>query len=608
MTDIKIFVTHTPDSHKMRISNPLFYHVTAGSDFQKGKLAQDMMADNTGDNISFKNKSYCELTTQYWAWKNVEAEYYGFCHYRRYFSFSSENMPEADFGCLFFPYANEKTIRKLCMDETSIRQKVCQYDCLIAKKIPVRKLLADSVYDHYRRAPELKIKDLELFQEIVSDQYPQLRETAERYIQGKYFYPCNMFIMKKEIFQEYAQMLFAVLEEFERRADVAGYSREAIRTPGHLGERFAGIYYEYLMQKGGYRLTELQMAMFEHTKAETYQLPEAKEIPVVFAANEEYVPVLFICMKSVADHANENRNYHFYVFHTDIEEKQMRVFEEELVKGHIQIDFIDVGEKVAGYRLQAKEHISKETYYRFLILDFLKDCRKVVYLDSDLIVCRDIAQLYDIPMEDCLLAAAVDPDFSGQYNGANPDAKSYCDQTLELKNPFAYAQAGVLVFAVAALNRVTSVQKLFRMADEGNYRYSDQDILNIVCEGRIKKLDMVWNMLINSRNRRYQIIRFAPANILEEYEQARKHPAIIHYAGDSKPWNNPKEDFAWEFWKTARQTPYYEQLLCGLSPVQEEKRMAIWTVFEWMRRIAKKCLPKGSRIRQTASRIYWSMK
>lgn len=108
MTDIKIFVTHTPDSHKMRISNPLFYHVTAGSDFQKGKLAQDMMADNTGDNISFKNKSYCELTTQYWAWKNVEAEYYGFCHYRRYFSFSSENMPEADFGCLFSPMRTKK--------------------------------------------------------------------------------------------------------------------------------------------------------------------------------------------------------------------------------------------------------------------------------------------------------------------------------------------------------------------------------------------------------------------------------------------------------------------------------------------------------------------
>ncbi len=146
------------------------------------------------------------------------------------------------------------------------------------------------------------------------------------------------------------------------------------------------------------------------------------------------------------------------------------------------------------------------------------------------------------------------------------------------------------------------------MAEEGNYQYSDQDILNIVCEGRIKKLDMVWNMLINSRNRRYQIIRFAPANILEEYEQARKHPSIIRYAGESKPWNYPKEDFAWEFWKTARQTPYYEQLLCGLSPVQEEKRMAIWTVFEWMRRIAKKCLPQGSRIRQTASRIYWSMK
>ena len=69
----------------------------------------------------------------------------------------------------------------------------------MAKGIPIKQLLANSVYDHYEKAPELHIKDVKIFLEIIKEKYPEISDTAEAFFKGKMFYPCNMFIMKKEL-------------------------------------------------------------------------------------------------------------------------------------------------------------------------------------------------------------------------------------------------------------------------------------------------------------------------------------------------------------------------------------------------------------------------
>lgn len=607
MTSIKIFVAHSPDSHDIQAKSPFFYHMIAGSDFQTEPELENMLRDNTGDHISYKNRSYCELTVQYWAWKNAKADYYGFCHYRRYFSFAPDKMRQADCGCLVFPYFSKSVQELLCMDGKEIRRKVMQYDFLTAEGIPVHALGARSVADHYRKAPGLKMKDLELFYKILVKKYPELAGAAESYLGGRIFYPCNMFIMKKELFARYCEMLFTILDEFERRTDMSSYSKEAYRTPGHLGERFAGIYFTYLGQQGRYRLGELQMAMIEHTQAGTYAAPARDEIPVVFAADRAYLPVLGVCIRSLAKCADPARNYHIYVFHTELDHAGRQTLLKDHLMENIKIDFVDVGVHVSEYRLRAKEHITKETYYRFLILDIFKGCEKVVYLDTDILVRRDIAQLYDTQLGDCLIAAALDADFAGQCSGANMDTRRYCAEVLKLKNPSAYVQAGVLVFHVSEMNKRISVKKLMQMAEQGNYMYSDQDILNIVCQGRIKLLDMAWNVMADSGRGRADVIRQAPRDILQEYERARKEPYIIHYCGSSKPWKYPGGDFAQEFWEMARQTPYYEQLLCGILG-REKKGVMLEKTVSMLKTAAKKILPKGSRIRRSVGRLYWKLK
>ena len=86
--DIKIFVSHRIDMDSQTIDNPLYIPVRCGAVFDDRENI-DMLGDDTGDNISNKRLHYSELTVQYWAWKNCEAEYYGLCHYRRYLAFKN---------------------------------------------------------------------------------------------------------------------------------------------------------------------------------------------------------------------------------------------------------------------------------------------------------------------------------------------------------------------------------------------------------------------------------------------------------------------------------------------------------------------------------------
>lgn len=612
MSDIKIFVTHTPNRNVMRLEHPLLYHVIAGSDFQTQEVSEGFYRDNEGENISGRNQSYCELTTQYWAWKNMEADYYGFCHYRRYLSFSRRQLEESVWGTVEYDYLDEKAVRELCLKEPDMRAFVEDYDFIIAKGIPVKQINARSVYDHYKKAPQLQIRDVDILLEVIREKYPMLGQTAQEYFEGKIFYPCNMFIMKKELFGDYCTILYDVLAEFEARADMQEYSREGFRTTGHLGERMAGIYYLYLLKQGKYRLCETQIAFIRNMlpACEVQQDPAVSVIPVVLAANEKYVPILYTCVQSLVDHTSEAYFYEIYIFHTDISGQSQEMFQERLVRDHVKLVFVNVSQKVSGYVLRAKEHITTETFYRFLILDILKEYSKVVYLDCDIIICEDVAMLYHTQMGNQLIAAAVDPDFAGQCNRKDSDMRRYCQDTLGIENPFAYFQAGVLVLNVEEMNKTITVEQLLEMSDTGIYRFSDQDILNVVCKGRVVYLDMAWNVLSDCGHFRWQeVIRYAPHDILDAYENARRKPYIIHYAGFRKPWMKADEDFGYAFWEAARKTPYYERILSGLQsqkkevdPVFSSGRMR---GVERMRRLLMKILPRGSRLRAVLGKAYW---
>ena len=582
-------------------------------------MKDGMLRDDTGEHISQKNRSYCELTTQYWAWKNIDADYYGFCHYRRLFSFAEKRFRESDSGSVIRPVLDRELFRQLGLSQQNMERQICSTDMIAAAGIPVSALQAKNLFDHYGKARGLDVKDLYLMLDVIKELYPAMYDTAKKYLKGKVFYPCNMFIARRDIFFEYSSFLFAVLETVEQRIDLKTYSREGRRTLGHLGERLFGIYYEY-MKNTSYRLAEKQMVLVQDTSEKEPPIPASQEneVPIVLTVNDHYVPVLSVCLHSIAEtvgfsgqtgreRSQPDTVYSIYVLHSDITAGNQKRLLHEFEHEPILLHFVNVKRRLAGYRLRPKGHIPEQAYYRFLILDLFKYYEKVLYLDCDMIILRDPVELYSMDLGESWLGAVHDTDFIGQCNGANPDTQAYCREVLQLKNPLGYFQAGVLLMHIPKLRAHLSAHELMKMAESNAYMYLDQDILNVTCEGHISYMPVRWNVLADTRNRVKNVISFVPWELFDEYEQARQDPWIIHYAGADTPWKYPDSDYAYVFWRMARKSDYYEQLLAQIEQSQDKGGWGS-TLVDGMRKTAKALLPEGSRIRREVGALYWRLK
>lgn len=608
---IRIFVSTHKDVDAP--SCPIFQLVQVGAALHSWRLS-DALADDEGENISDRNARYCELTTQYWAWKNVDAEYYGFCHYRRYFDFSSERHEENAFGEVMDDYIDHNAEICYCFDEQSIRDSVEGYDVVTTEFKDLRRFPGDfeTPYEHYASAPFLHIDDLDCLRDIVCELYPDYAADVKTFLKGNRSCFCNMYILKKDIFFDYCAWLFPILEEFEARTDTSKYSKEALRTPGHLAERLFNIY--YLHNKGlgvGWITNELQCIHFEHPERQAFlsRAFDGTAIPVVFAADDNYAPQLAVALRSVVENASEERYYDLVVLSRDMSSRNQQKIFQSITKGrpNVSLRFYDVTRMVKNYRLEANAHISTETYYRFLIQTILPSYEKVLYLDSDLVALADVADLYDMELGDNLLAAVRDADYLGNLNMSDGERFRYSIETLQMKDPYSYFQAGVLLLNTFEMRKLHSQNEWLELASIP-YLYNDQDILNACCEGRVVYLDYSWNVMIDS-GRLSQVIVYAPEQVMQAYCDSRAQPKIIHYAGAVKPWNDPVCDYAQVFWHYARSTPFYEKLISGLVATEIEVSLPrlmdesyVYVVNRhaarsWKRKIGDIVLPYGSRRR-----------
>ena len=619
---LKIFVSNRIDLETDSFNSSILCPVRCGAVYDK-RSDVDMQGDHTGDNISERRMTFCELTVQYWAWKNVEADYYGLFHYRRFFNFSKFKFPEDPYGSVVEECITEDTARIYGLQDKTMSNIIGKYDLIIPEKRDVTTFPEHpkSIYDHWCKASALHEQDLKTMLSVVARMQPDYYETAQEYLKGSYGYFCCMHIMKKELFHAYCEWLYPILFELEREIDIGRYTEEGQRTVGHLAERLLGIYIFHLQKnRPQLKIKELQTVYFTKPQKEKLTLSAAfkseidRTIPVVSTSRNVFAPVSAVSIQSIVENSSDNHNYDIVIIETDIAEKEKHLIKKMVAgKKNFSIRFFDATPLVNKYDLKADagQHVPVETFYRFLIPEILPNYDKVLYLDGDLICEADVADLYATDIDGYMLAAAHDPDAGGQMHMPGSDFLTYAIKVLQMDNPYDYFQAGVLLLNTKEFRAHYSMDQWLTFARQG-YRYQDQDILNKYCYGKVKFLDMSWNMLIDCNNYRVPVvIPKASASVYQEYKNARKNPRIIHYAGFEKPWERRGVDFEESFWKYARNSPYYERMIfniaCGSTQVvySNEPNIGVkGAVKVYIRKKADKWFPKGTRRRALIKRMF----
>ncbi|WP_281164547.1 DUF4422 domain-containing protein [Liquorilactobacillus sicerae] len=205
-----------------------------------GEGIPNFLRDNSGENTSFKNNSYCELTAQYWAWKNRDANVKGLVHYRRL-------LVEKNVFLNKFNY-------NLVLGKNDIVNILKKYDVIVPQK---RNYFVENLRNHYNHShKKIGLITTEL---VLKEDYPEYFRIFEEHLKSTKSHMFNMIIAKADIFDEYSNWLFEVLRKVENKIDISNFSESEQRIFGYLSELLLDVW----IKKNGLTFYEFPVGFVE---------------------------------------------------------------------------------------------------------------------------------------------------------------------------------------------------------------------------------------------------------------------------------------------------------------------------------------------------------
>jgi lipopolysaccharide biosynthesis glycosyltransferase len=290
------------------------------------------------------------------------------------------------------------------------------------------------------------------------------------------------------------------------------------------------------------------------------------------SCNDVYVPYCGVCLASILEHSNVSKNYDIIILNRDISEENKRKLQGILEhKENMHLRFINPMSLFHDVTLNVTySYFSEENYFQLTAALLLKNYKKIIYPDVDMIVLDDLLQLAEIDMGEKVVGMCLEPIWKELYldnkSIKGQSIKDYTDNVLQLPHPTEYFNAGLCVFDVEKYNQMGAFEKMKEAINTNDLIYMEQCALNMCLAGRIYRLPDVWNFelgwsILHSQDKH---------DFYREYVTQEKDAKIMHFLGSRKPWKNPLEYKADLWWNYASRTPFFAEILARLVDLKVE--------------------------------------
>lgn len=218
MDNLRVYViTHKKFDDSLIRNKQEYYPLLVGKDIgNTGKT--NYLADNSGDNISQKNKSFCELTGIYWAWKNQTSDIIGIDHYRRYF-------------------VDKKSGKPLSANDIKVILK--KYDAILPEKEPDA-FLGKTAAQYFGDRHDPLIWTI--CRDVIKEKYPNYVKDFDWYSYQYSGYSYNMIITYQDIMNKYDEWLFDILFSLDKKINLDQYTDYNQRMWGFVAERLINVW------------------------------------------------------------------------------------------------------------------------------------------------------------------------------------------------------------------------------------------------------------------------------------------------------------------------------------------------------------------------------
>lgn len=266
-------------------------------------------------------------------------------------------------------------------------------------------------------------------------------------------------------------------------------------------------------------------------------------IPIFYAIDDGYSKFVAVSIKSLIMNANNNYNYDINVIYENLSEENAKKLK-SLETDNVKIILTEMNQNLSmitdklGNRLR-EYTFTLTIFFRLFIPVMFPKYDKCIYIDADTVIPGDISRLYNEDLGNNYLGCIVD-----KSTIDNEILASYFEEVVGIPRD-KYINSGVLLMNSKKLRELKIDEKFLDLYIKYGFDViaPDQDYINSMCYGHIKYLSDIYDAMPNPNNK--------------EVEK----PVIIHYNLFLKPWQYENVQYYDYFWKYAKFTPYYDEIL-----------------------------------------------